>query len=29
MTSFSIGLFLGFFCGMALMSCLAMSRDDE
>lgn len=30
MIPFAIGLLIGFFCGMVLMSCLAMAgRDDE
>ena len=30
MIPFVIGMLIGFFCGMALMSCFAMAgRDDE
>lgn len=29
MIPFTIGVVLGAFCGMILMSCLYMSRDDS
>lgn len=29
MIPFAIGMLIGFFCGMVLMSCFAMARDDS